>query len=179
MKQKAFTLVELLIVVVIIGVVYGLYFTTMPKSKKHREFKLVEVKSYLYDLSKELRIDKLTLICSENSDECFILDDKHNVLSSVKNPTKVKVYHLKEDEQLDIVRYNNVELKNGEYFTPSLIYKKLSKTKFETLIYYNDNDEWVYISPYFDDAKKFINKEEIVAYIKKKAYLPMYGGDAR
>ncbi|MDA3909706.1 MAG: hypothetical protein PF437_11525, partial [Sulfurimonas sp.] len=91
----------------------------------------------------------------------------------------VKVFLLKQDEVLESREYNNIELSDSIYFRPTLIFKKLTHDQFETLIYYTDEGKWVYISPYFDDAQEFVNKEDIISYIKKRYYLPMYSGLAK
>ncbi len=175
--RKAFTLIELLIVVLLISIVYGIYFFTIAKAGDVKKFSLFEVKKYLNKKAK-LYGEKLTLICSNDESTCYILDNKKEIVEDFEFEQKIKVFLLKDDEELEPARYKNIELSDSIYFEPSIIFKKLSKTHFETLIYYSDN-KWIYVSPYFDDTKEFINKEDIISYIKKREYLPMYSGFAQ
>ncbi len=173
--RKAFTLIELMIVVLLISLVYGLYFYTIKKEKVEDKFSLFKIKTYLNTKAKKYG-DKLTLICSEDSKDCYLLDSKQKIVEEFEIDERVKVFVLKDDEKLEPNRYRSIELTKKLYLEPMLIFKKLTKELFETLIYYKDDGKWVYVSPYFDDTKEFLNKEEIISYIKKREYLPMYSG---
>ena len=173
--KKAFTLVELLIVVLLISIVYGIYFFTETNRNDTKKFSLFHAKEFM-NLKAKRYGNKLTLICDNDSMSCYLLNNKKEILEKFKLDQKVKTFLLKKDEILEPTEYKNIELSDTIYFQPSIIFKKLTKTKFETLIYYNSDNKWVYISPYFNDTKEFINKEEIISYIKKKTYLPMYAG---
>ena len=173
--RKAFTLIELLIVVLLIGIVYGLYFFTISKKNDVKKFKLFEVKEYMNTQAKEYG-DKLTLICDNDDKICYILNEKKEIVKEIEFLEEVSVYLLKQDEQLEPARYKSIELTDKIYFRPNLIFKKLNEREFETLIYYTKNQKWVYVSPYFNDTKEFENQEDIISYIKKREYLPMYAG---
>ncbi|MBL0707964.1 MAG: prepilin-type N-terminal cleavage/methylation domain-containing protein [Sulfurimonas sp.] len=173
--KKAFTLIELLIVVLLISIVYGIYFYTMSKNAKVDKFSLFEVKKYLN--SKALVYgDKLSLVCSNDEQTCYILNDKKELVEELAFKEKVKTFFLQKDETLEPILYKNIEIGSSIYIKPDLIFKRLSKREFEVLVYYTSDDKWVYVSPYFDDTKEFINQEDIVSYIKKREYLPMYSG---
>ena len=175
--RKAFTLIELLVVVLLISIVYGIYFFTIAKSAKEEKFSLFKVKKHLNEKAK-IYGDKLTLICDNDGEICYLLNDKKEIVEDFELNQKISVFLLKDDELLERARYKNIELSDKIYFQPSLIFKKLNKINFETLIYHTEDDKWVYVSPYFDDTKEFINEEEIISYIKKREYLPMYSGFA-
>ncbi|MEA1956664.1 MAG: type II secretion system protein [Campylobacterota bacterium] len=166
--KKGFTLIELIIVVLLISIVYGLYFFTASKKQDEKKFSLRDAKNFL--------ASEQTLICNEQDKLCYILNNKQEIINKVEFNEKIQVFLLKDDEQLDLVRYKNIELKNNIYFTPSLIFKKLTDDISQTLIYQTDKGIWIYISPYFDNIKEFSNKEEIVSFIKKRDYLPMIAG---
>ncbi len=176
--RKAFTLIELLIVVLLMGIVYGIYFFTIAKNAKVDKFSLFEVKKYLNQKALE-HGEKLTLICSNNKETCYILNEKKELVEEMAFKDKVKTFLLKEDEILEPTLYKNMELSESIYLQPDLVFRRLSKREFQTLIYYTSDDKWVYVSPYFDDTQEFINKEEIISYIKKREYLPMYSGLAK
>ncbi|WP_373035042.1 prepilin-type N-terminal cleavage/methylation domain-containing protein [Sulfurimonas sp.] len=173
--KKAFTLIEMLIVLLLVSIVYGIYFFTISSSAKEKKFSLIKVKEFLINEAKE-HGDKLSIICNGENKICYLLNSKQEIIKDFKFKENVKTFLLKQDEVLESVEYNNIELNEDIYFRPTLIFKKLTHEQFETLIYYTDDGKWVYISPYFDDAKEFINKEDIISYIKKRDYLPMYAG---
>ncbi len=173
--RKAFTLIELLIVVLLIGIVYGIYFYTIAKNANVKDFSLFKVKEYMNSQAKTYG-EVLTIICDNEKEICYLLNEKREIVDEFEFKEQVRTYTIKENELLEPVRYKNIELTSTLYFQPDLIFKRLSKRQFETLIYYTDNSTWVYVSPYFDDTKEFINKEEIISYIKKREYLPMYSG---
>jgi len=175
--KKAFTLIELLIVVFLISIIYGIYFFTAKKREDTKEFSLFHVKEFMNIKAKKYG-DKLTLICNNETQTCYLLNNKKELVEEFELDKKVKTFLLKKDEILEPIEYKNIALSDKIYFRPSLIFKKLSKTEFETLIYYNSDSKWVYVSPYFNDTKEFINKENIISYIKKRSYLPMYAGIA-
>lgn len=173
--RKAFTLIELLIVVLLIGIVYGVYFFTIAKNANVKEFSLFNVKEYMNTQAKIFG-DVLTIICDNEKEICYLLNEKKEIVDEFEFKEEVKTFIIKEDELLEPIRYKNIELSEKIYFEPDLIFKRLSARQFETLIYYTKNSTWVYVSPYFDDTTEFINKEEIISYIKKREYLPMYSG---
>ncbi|WP_455756680.1 type II secretion system protein [Sulfurimonas sp.] len=173
--KKAFTLIELLVVVFLISIVYGIYFYTVAKNSRVEEFSLFKVKEYL-NLQAITHGDKLTLICNNDNEICYLLNEEKKIVEEIEFKEKVKVFLLKDDEILEPARYKSLELSDDIYMLPDLIFKKLNKRQFETLIYYTSDSKWVYVSPYFDDTQEFINKEDIISYIKKRYYLPMYSG---
>ena len=173
--RKAFTLVELLIVVLLISIVYGLYFYTVKNADDAVPFKLFDVKSFM-DMKAKKHGDKLTLICSNDKKNCYLLDADAKLVDEFELDEKIETYILRGDETLEPTHYKNMEVSDTLYFEPNLIFKRFKSGLFQTLIYYTRDQKWVYVSPYFDDTKEFINKEEIISYIKKKEYLPMFGG---
>ena len=78
-KKRAFTLIELMIVVLLISVVYGIYFFTISKSAKEEKFTLQNIKKYLSLKSVDYG-DKLTLICSDIGKVCYLLDSKKEIV---------------------------------------------------------------------------------------------------
>ena len=177
-KKRAFTLIELMIVVLLISVVYGIYFFTISKSAKEEKFTLLNIKKYLSLKSVDYG-DKLTLICNDVGKICYVLDSKKEIVEEFDFDKNIKVFTLKKDEELEPTVYKNIELTKTIYFQPSLIFKQLSPSEFETLIFYTSDDKWVYINPYFNGTNEFINKEELISFIKKKDYLPMNAGLAK
>jgi len=176
--KRAFTLIELMIVVLLMSIVYGIYFFTINRANDEKNFSFFNVKTYLNAKAKVYG-ESLTLIYNKDAKLCYLIDKNQKIVEEFEFKKNIKAFVLKENEELETLRYKYIELENGAYFEPTFIFKKLNKVQFETFIYYNEAGKWVYISPYFDDTKEFINKEELVSYIKKKDYLPMYGGLAK
>ena len=176
--KKAFTLIEILIVLLLVSIVYGIYFFTISQSADQKKFSLIKVKAFLNNEAKKYG-DTLSIICDGDQNICYLLDSKQTIIKDFSFKENIKTFLLKQDEVLEPMQYNYITLNKDLYFRPTLIFKKLTQDQFETLIYYTDDGKWVYISPYFNDTKEFINKVDIISYIKKRAYLPMYAGIAK
>lgn len=110
MNKKAFTLIELAIVIVLVSVVYILGFSNLSFFAKQKEIKLQNLKSYLQkqDFSKNLN-----LVClDEDSELCLIYED--DVLTKqIKNPFgKIySVYTL--DNERKRVDFRDIKLKES------------------------------------------------------------------
>ena len=175
LMKKAFSLIELLIVILLIGITYGIYFYTYSPNVSQPELKIRNLKEFLNFYSKE-HGDILSLICDSSDKICYLLNKDEEVIDNFVFEEDVVVYTLKEKEYLEPIYYNDIEL-DGNRFEPSLIFKRIGKELFTNLIILKENDDWIYISPYFDDEMNtFINQEEIITYIKKRDYLPVYAG---
>ena len=73
--KKAFTLIELMIVIVIIGVVYTLALSKIkaPEEKTLKEPTLLTLKSYLLDFMG--KAEKVSLVCDDECKKCTISQD--------------------------------------------------------------------------------------------------------
>lgn len=94
MKKKAFSLIELLIVIVIIGVVYNLSVTNFQKrSDEVENITLLNLKKYLKSLDYK---ESAKLLCLDNCRSCDILVDGE------------KSIHLEDflDESVKVYRYD-------------------------------------------------------------------------
>ncbi|WP_457747130.1 prepilin-type N-terminal cleavage/methylation domain-containing protein [Sulfurimonas sp.] len=81
--KRAFSLIELMIVIVIIGVVYTLVIIKLDKTKENESLaSLSTLKAYLKSFSPEHQ--EVELLCQDSCDECFIYVDgkKQNVVES-------------------------------------------------------------------------------------------------
>jgi len=169
--KKGFTLIELMIVVVLLGVVYSVYFFTGAKhtTQKEREFSIRQARYFLK--KNEM------LLCSRDKELCYLLDSKRKLLKTFPFLNEITQYTLTTDEILEVSTFNPIELDDNIYFTPTLVYKKNIYNMPSLLIYYDEKQMlWVYISPYLGTAKEFKNQEELIRYITKKDYLPKNKG---
>lgn len=157
------------------GIVYGIYFFTVQKNKENIAFSLSNVKEYMGNASKKYG-NNLKLIYYFDKKVIYLTDNKYKVLDSIDFDEQLTQYLLKKDELLEIAQYKSIEI-NNDYFEPTFIYTMVDKEIFENLILNNSKNEWLYFDTYFNKSyKKFINEEELVNFIKKKDYLPMYAG---
>ena len=175
-KKRGFSLIELLIVVMLIGIVYGIYFFTIVESKKPIPFSLETMKKYLKNASKTYG-DKLQLIYYFDEKKVYLINSKKELLESIDFEQELTVYQLKQDERIEIKVYKEIEIDDNT-FEPTFIYSKTSKEIYDDLIINNENNQWYYFNTYFgNDFEKFINQSDLVSFIKKTQYLPMYAGD--
>ncbi len=177
MKKRSFTLIELLIVLVLIGIVYSIYFFTVVKSKTPIPFSLKTMKQYITNSSKVYKKKNLSLIYFFDKKVIYLIDNKNEILETIEFDGQLTTYVLKKDEILDVKQYRAIEL-DDHYFEPTFIYKKLDKDLYNNLILNTNKDEWYYYNTYFGAPfEKFINQDELILFIKKKDYLPMYAGN--
>jgi len=176
-KNKGFSLIELLIVVSLMGIVYGVYFFTTKQNKSDKQFKLETMKSYMIDASKKHGIN-LKLVYYMDKKVIYLINDKYELLDSIDFDKQITQYILKKNEVLEVAQYNTIEI-NEEYFEPTFIYEMTNKEIFINMILNNTKNEWLYYDSYFNEKyNKFINQEELINFIKKKDFLPMYAGKA-
>ena len=111
MHKKAFTIMELLIVVLIIGIVYTVAITNFQKiNDTSVNVNLENLKSFLNSIEHK---NEAKLLCLENCQECFVLvdgeyEEKYN--EAVENIV---------DESVEVYRY---ELLGGVFEKPSEVY---------------------------------------------------------
>ena len=77
MQKKAFTLIELLLVVVIIGVVYGLVINSMKRiNNKEENLNFETLPSYLESMFQQ---NHVALVCIDNCHKCALYVDHEKV----------------------------------------------------------------------------------------------------
>jgi len=77
MQKKAFTLIELLLVVVIIGVIYGLVINSMQRiNDKEASLSFETLPSFLETMYQQ---NSVAFICIDNCQECAVYVDKEKV----------------------------------------------------------------------------------------------------
>jgi len=172
--KKGFTLFELLIVVLLIGIVYGVYFFTANSSEKIITFKLENMRSYIQNQSKLLEKENLKLIYNYDKEIIYLTDEKNIILDAIKFSQHVTQYKLMDKEQLDVMDHIRVELED-ENFEPTFIFYK--KGEIYSNIILNRDNQWIYYNSYFlDESELFINQGDLIDYIKKRLYNPSIVG---
>jgi len=165
--KKAFTLIELLIVVAIISMIGIFTFSKMVAIQKAKISNNVEK---IKDVFKESDGD-VELLCLENSTQCFIISSGAKVLRELSNPIgEMQAFVLDDNDnpqRLELGRYRNKQItlrmkhyKNGS--TTQLIIK---------------NKENFYLIPsYFGEVKKFDAIDDAVSLWLKNTELVEEGG---
>jgi len=177
MNKRAFTVIELLIVLVLIGIVYGVYFYSMVKSKNPIPFGLDNMKQYMKNASKKYDQANLSLIYDFDNERIYLVNDKEKkILESIKFDEDFTLYELQKDENLEVKTYKNIEI-DDKYFEPKMIYKNLGENIYSNIILNLKDGSWRYYNSFFgEDYVSFDEETQLIDYIKKTEYLPMSAG---
>lgn len=175
MKKRGFTLIELMIVLMLMGIVYGIYFFSIVQAKEKVKFSLENMKEYLQNQVKN-HSEGLRLVYNFDKKIIYLIDKKKDVLKIIDFDEAVTCYDLKENEQLEVKEYEKVEI-DGDYFEPAFIYENIKDDIFSNIILNNTKNQWYYYNSYFGNSYEvLLNQTELIDFIKKKEYLPMYAG---
>lgn len=126
----AFTLIELILVVVIISIVYGVFVANLTKQSENNNTtkNLINIKSLLlkYDFDKTIEVQ-----CSETDFRCFVLVD-----GTLKEELKEKLFSshprvYSYDKNKNKISFNDLKLEELESYPIDFVYKidKYGKTK--------------------------------------------------
>ncbi|WP_207561977.1 prepilin-type N-terminal cleavage/methylation domain-containing protein [Sulfurimonas aquatica] len=141
--KKAFSLIELMIVIVIIGVVYTLAITKLKSvSEQKMSPSLSNLKEYLLSYVKD-DVSKVRLLCLDDCSECRVyVDDK-------------KVESLKSffDESIEVYYYDALQ----------------GATEVKPRVFFNEEDVQESVCFSFDVGKNLVADQLIVVY-EEKAY---------
>jgi prepilin-type N-terminal cleavage/methylation domain-containing protein len=143
--KSAFTLIELLLVIVILGAVYGIFFANLTKQPENNNVNenLIKVKSLLlkYEFDKTIELQ-----CSEVDFKCFVLVDgvlKEELKEKLFNSTPT-VYSY--DNNKNRVRFNDLKLEELESYPIDFVYKIDQYGKTKDMIVEVDNKVYVFNS---------------------------------
>jgi prepilin-type N-terminal cleavage/methylation domain-containing protein len=143
MQKRAFSLIELMIVIVIIGVVYSLALSRIKAPKKEVVApSLVTLKSYLRSFSKDH--NRVELLCKDSCDACSLFVDGKKI-KDVKSFFDATVTFYRYDFFL-----GDVALERQSCFDFSIDKEGVSD---QVIIVYKDK-AYDY-TPYFDDVKVY------------------------
>jgi prepilin-type N-terminal cleavage/methylation domain-containing protein len=149
MQKRAFSLIELMIVIVIIGVVYSLALSRIKTpTQKSQPLSFLTLKSYLLGFSKDHK--SVELLCEKSCDKCVILSDG-------KELAEVKSFF---DKSVEFYRYDfflgDVALNRESCFDFSIDGDGVSD---QVIIVYKDK---VYdYTPYFTDVVEYDSLEKL------------------
>jgi prepilin-type N-terminal cleavage/methylation domain-containing protein len=171
LKRKAFTLFELMIVVVIIGVIYALVLSNFNTKKSVHILKISDIKEGLLPFwTKGKQID-------------FYLYDQCQKSAIFINDT----YQEELEPDIKLSEFSNIEVFKPDYrgesqkveFTPIMIDKKLQKVCFHYTLYPNGSNSsfilkkqklYYIFYPYFQDVNKTQDLSEAMDLLQQKPF---------
>ena len=173
MTNKAFTLVELLIVLLLMGIVYGIAFDTIlkktPKIEGEASLSLATIDQVFKD-SPAYGKQRIDLYCSDKM-RCYLTVDG-NVTTTFELLEPVVAYRLNPDETLQTVDYPHMRI-GKEEFAPAYILSCRKNGLFVPAIL-RSIDTWYYFHPIhgmrtLDDAVTMISAMRQSDYLPDKA----------
>ncbi len=175
--RAAFTLIELLIVLLLMGIVYALAFSyMMPKEEKEVSSRLTleRIGSFFRSLNLYGKTD-LTLYCKK-SGQCTLTSHSKAVNTDIKFHQDGIVYKVNPDETLQSIEYPHIKI-GADEFRPQLIIRCKADTLFEPLVI-RSGDKWLYLHP-FGKVYTFSDPVTMVSFMRQSEYLPDQAGYAR
>ncbi len=171
LNSKAFTLFELLIVIILIGLIYGLFVSSLHNKEVQSDaITLLSMKKTLLKQSYE---KKSEIVCLEPCQECFIYNDgeksEAKAFSLFKTPPKVykKDYYGRLEKQQFLPLFNKENVQQDVCFRFSVFNNKSSSN------YILEADEKFYVFPaYMRDVNMTKTLEEATKLFDNKSLLP-------
>ncbi len=176
-RNRAFTLVELLIVLLLMGIVYGIAFNTvLGKTSKEKGEEGVSLATIdrVFKESPAYKSKRIDLFCSDRM-KCY-LSVEGNVTTTFDLMQPVVAYRLNPDETLQIVDYPHIRL-GREEFSPAYILSCRKNGLFVPAIL-RSVDTWYYLHPFLG-MKTFSDSVSMVSFIRRSDYLPDKAGYAQ
>ncbi len=157
-NKKAFTLMEMLLVVVIISMTYAIFAMNFSKIHKNEKADILKINSYL---RKHFGKGFLKIVCPKFEKSCYVLNDKHDKLAELK---------LFEDNQYTV--YKKINDQVIEAFFPSYIAKNgdIKDVWFSYTLYPNDSNSNLILDMGDKGSILFysyLNKPEIFSDLEK------------
>jgi prepilin-type N-terminal cleavage/methylation domain-containing protein len=175
--KPAFTLIELLIVLLLMGILYGIAFNAvLPKSSKNQKQEELSLRTIdrLFKDSPHYRKESLTLYCTE-SKECYLVS-QGKILSTISLKQSGIAYRLNPDETLQSIDYPHIKIGTKE-FRPTFTIHCRQDGYFNPQII-RVGERWLYIHPY-KKPQFFNDPVEMIATIRQSDYLPDKAGYAQ
>ncbi|WP_456451267.1 prepilin-type N-terminal cleavage/methylation domain-containing protein [Hydrogenimonas sp.] len=172
---RAFTLVELLVVLLLMGMIYAIAFNNFLPGvgeKSERGLSLATVDT-LFKNSPLYRHEALTLYGTAGKRAYLVAGGK--VVQTVSLPESGVGYRLNPDETLQNIDYPHIKLGTDE-FVPSFVIRCRATGLFDPQILMV-GEKWLYIHP-TDAPRLFDNPADMVAHMRRSDYLPDKAGYA-
>ncbi len=175
--KEAFTLIELLIVLLLMGIVYALAFSyMMPKSEKEADSELT-----LETIGKFFRSQELygkaamTLYCKE-SGVCTLVGGGKEPVTGITLRGIGRAYIVNPDETFQSIDYPHIKI-GADEFRPLLTVHCREDGLFDPQVA-RRGDIWYYLHP-FGKVYRFSDPVSMVSFMRKSDYLPDRAGYAQ
>ncbi len=175
--KAAFTLVELLVVLLLMGIIYALAFNyMMPKNGKETASDLT-----LRTITSFFRSDALygkkdlVLYCMDDGD-CLLASGGRAQQTDIKLRHSGIAYIITPDETLQTVEYPHIKI-GTEEFKPRFSIHCRADGLFDPQIV-REGDTWFYIHP-FGEVYPFSDPVSMVSFVRRSDYLPDQAGYAQ
>ena len=164
MKRNAFSLIELLIVVLIVGIVYTLAITNFENVKEGKiKPTLLNLKSNLQKLGKT---NKAELICLDECKSCLVYVD------GAVDTSSSKLYEEFLDEDVKVYKYDSnfglVDLKNKVFFNSEgqdeeiCFSLSVDKNGVSEQVIVEYKEKFYDFSPYFTNTQVYSSASELI-----------------
>ncbi len=165
--KSSFTLIEIILVVFIISIVYGIFISNINKKVTHiNNITLQNLKTNLQKLSLG---NKIEIKCINNGELCYIFIDDKLQKQTIKNLFKTKPIVYNYDDKLDIKEFARLNLEKFESYDVCFEYKIDKYQKSDDMIVEANNKVYIFnsikqnpivvddlasVSDYFDAKKQ-------------------------
>ncbi len=163
--KKSFTLFELMIVIIIIGIIYSMVaFNFKNISKKEEKLSLQTLKTHLL---RYFSNEHLTFICEDDCKKCILYKDYKLIKKDLNPPFQdrdsLKFYKISLDGTLKKADFIHIDANRSNHSVCFRydIYPNSSSSE----LVIETSKEVVYMMPYFNKIKKFDNINEFRDYL--------------
>lgn len=159
------------------GITYALVFQQFsgPGKVSTDDLTFNEIKKLFFQ-HEQYGKSELTLYCDDD-DRCLLSDGVSILDDAISLGKEYRGYLLDEQESLRLQDFPRIKI-GTEEMKPSLIVTAHASGLFEPTIF-NEGDDWYYLHPTQKALHRFDNTEALIAYVKKKPYLPNQAGYAK
>jgi len=144
-NKKSFTLVEIILVILIISLVY--YFTIssfkFSSSIKSSSIEVINIKTYLSKFNKAV-----SMVCIDDGKKCLVMDNDENIIEEVSNVFKNKPIVYEYNKDLNIIYYEDIELKHLDRYEVCFKYNINKYKKSQDMIVEVNNKFYIFNSIY-------------------------------
>jgi len=167
-ERKAFTLFELILVVVIIGIVYTLFIQNIDKLQRTQKLGLSELVKHMKTFQDK---NEIHLVCTEECAKCEIYID-NNATEKYLELFKSEVisYYINKDGQLEEKKYASMYDERGEEIEVCLRLTLFKNGSFSESIL-KQNEKVYYFPSYFGKMQEFDSMDGLEEYFQERLRL--------
>jgi len=166
-KRASFTLFELILVIVIIGIVYTLFIQNIEKLQRADSFGLEDLTTYLKDFQ---NLNEVSLLCTDECETCTVYIGDQPTKHKLKLfSSEVVSYYVDKDGQFEQIKYAPLHIAREEVpvcwkFT---LYENGSVS--ESILTYNEKA--YYFPTYFGEMQVFDRLDSLEQFLQERIKL--------